>query len=93
MFLDNSKITPKEKIESSVIREVSNLKNSSPGNNLLLSKEIENLEYASFIKGKSSVEMNARFYKRKPGSIYGRMKYKYLGKNSEGNRFIKNGDL
>ena len=41
---------------------------------------------------KSSLE-NIRFYKRKPGSIYVKLKYKYLGKNSEGNRFIRNGDL
>ena len=41
----------------------------------------------------SNAEEAIHFYKRKQGSVYGRLKYKYLGKNSEGNRFIQNSDL
>ena len=57
------------------------------------SKHMENFECNPLVKYNRSAVESARFYKRKPGSVYGRLKYKYLGKNSEGNRFIRNADL
>ena len=87
-FLDNNKVTAKEKAMTSD-------KKVLLGNTYKTSSVLSMANSAvvpSMLRNKPPDE-NFRFYKRKPGSEYGIMKYKYLGKHSEGNRFIKNMDL
>ena len=87
-FLDNNKVTAKEKAITSDY-------NVLLGNTYKTSSVLSMANSAvvpSMLRNKPPDE-NFRFYKRKPGSEYGIMKYKYLGKHSEGNRFIKNMDL
>ena len=92
--MDDNKITPKERLTSSLDSNVTNSNDHKRGYKLTRSKQMENFEHAALVnKKKDPLEENTRFYKRKAGSIYGKLKYKYLGKNSEGNRFIKNSDL
>ena len=87
-FLDNKKVTAKEKAMTSDYQLLL-------GNTYNTSSVLSTANSAvvpSMLRNKPPDE-NFRFYKRKPGSEYGIMKYKYLGKHSEGNRFIKNMDL
>ena len=93
IFLDDNKITHKERLASSLDTEVANSNDHKRGYKLTRSKQMENFECTSLVKCSDSLQENTRFYKRKPGSMYGKLKYKYLGKNSEGNRFINNNDL
>ena len=92
-FLDNSKISLEEKSMTSQTSSIRQLNDQRETFNLKRSKRNGNLENSSFRNRNKASEENSRFYKRSPGAIYGKLKYKYLGKNSEGNRFIKNVDL
>ena len=93
-FLDDNKIASKERPTSSeMAHAVTNLKYQGTNYKLTRTKHKDNSEFHSISKCNKSVEESFRFYKRKPGSVYGKLKYKYLGKNSEGNRFINSFDL
>ena len=92
-FLDDNKITPRESLMTSQTTTVSHTNDQRGSSKLTRSKRVGNVENLPLVNRNNSSEENARFYKRKPGAVYGRLKYKYLGKNSEGNRFIKNVDL
>ena len=87
-FLDNNKVTAKEKAITSDNKLL--LSNTYKTSSVL--SMANSAVVPSMLRNKPPDE-NFRFYKRKPGSEYGIMKYKYLGKHSEGNRFIKNMDL
>ena len=87
-FLDNNKVTAKEKTITSDSKLL--LGNTYKTSSVL--SMANSAVVPSMLRNKPPDE-NIRFYKRKPGSEYGIMKYKYLGKHSEGNRFIKNMDL
>ena len=87
-FLDNNKVTAKEKAMTSDKKVL--LGNTYKTSSIL--SMANSAVVPSMLRNKPPDE-NIRFYKRKPGSEYGIMKYKYLGKHSEGNRFIKNMDL
>ena len=87
-FLDNNKVTAKEKTITSDSKLL--LGNTYKTSSVL--SMANSAVVPSMLRNKPPDE-NFRFYKRKPGSEYGIMKYKYLGKHSEGNRFIKNMDL
>ena len=84
-FLDNNKVTAKEKAITSDNKLL--LSNTYKTSSVL--SMANSAVVPSMLRNKPPDE-NFRFYKRKPGSEYGIMKYKYLGKHSEGNRFIKN---
>ena len=86
-FLDNNKVTKEKAITSDNKLLLSNTYKTSSVLSMANSAVVP-----SMLRNKPPDE-NFRFYKRKPGSEYGIMKYKYLGKHSEGNRFIKNMDL
>ena len=87
-FLDNNKVTAKEKAMTSDKKVL--LGNTYKTSSIL--SMANSAVVPSMLRNKPPDE-NFRFYKRRPGSEYGIMKYKYLGKHSEGNRFIKNMDL
>ena len=87
-FLDNNKVTAKGKAITSDNKLL--LSNTYKTSSVL--SMANSAVVPSMLRNKPPDE-NFRFYKRKPGSEYGIMKYKYLGKHSEGNRFIKNMDL
>ena len=87
-FLDNNKVTSKE---MAIITDNKVLLGNTYKTSSVLSMA-NSAVVPSMLRNKPPDE-NFRFYKRKPGSEYGIMKYKYLGKHSEGNRFIKNMDL
>ena len=87
-FLDNKKVTSKE----TAIASNDKLLLGSTYNTSSPISMANSANVPSMLHNKAPGE-NFRFYKRKPGSEYGIMKYKYLGKHSEGNRFIKNMDL
>ena len=87
-FLDDKKVAAKEKAITSDNQLL--LGNTYKTSSVL--SMANSAVVPSMLRNKPPDE-NFRFYKRKPGSEYGIMKYKYLGKHSEGNRFIKNMDL
>ena len=87
-FLDNKKVTAKE----TAIASENKLLMGNTYKTSSVSSMANSAVVPSMLRNKPPDE-NFRFYKRKPGSEYGIMKYKYLGKHSEGNRFIKNMDL
>ena len=92
-FLDNSKISSNERSRTSQTSSIRQVNDQRETFNLKRSKRNGNIENSSLRNHNNASEKNNRFYKRSPGAIYGKLKYKYLGKNSEGNRFIKNVDL
>ena len=92
-FLDDRQVTAKERLITSTTSSISQLNDQRLTFNLTRSKRKGNLENSSLVNRHNVPEENDRFYKRTPGAIYGRLKYKYLGKNSEGNRFINNTHL
>ena len=92
-FLDNSKILSYERSMTSQSSSMPQVNDQRETFNLKKSKRNGNIDNSSLRNRCNASEENIRFYKRSPGAIYGKLKYKYLGKNSEGNRFIKNVDL
>ena len=92
-FLDDNKISSRERFVTSQSTAISLMNDQKGTFNLTRSKRITNIEKSSLVTRNNTSEENNRFYKRSPGAIYGKLKYKYLGKNSEGNRFIRNVDL
>ena len=87
-FLDNNKVTAKEKAMTSDKKVL--LGNTYKRSSILA---MANSAVVPSMLRKKPPDENFIFHKRKKGSEYGIMKYKYLGKHSEGNRFIKNMDL
>ena len=92
-FVDNCKISSKERSMTSQTCSIPQVNDQREIFNINRSKQNGNLEKSSLRNRNNASGENNRFYKRSPGAIYGKLKYKYLGKNSEGNRFIKNVDL
>ena len=78
---------------SETVIPVTNLNYEGTNNKSPRSQKNNNFETFPLVKCNNSVRDNSMFDKRKSGSVYGKLKYKYLGKNSEGNRFIRNVDL
>ena len=87
-FLDNNKVAAKEK---AITSDKKVLLGNTYKTSFILSMA-NSAVVPSMLRNKP-LDENFRFHKRKQGSEYGIMKYKYLGKHSEGNRFIKNMDL
>ena len=97
MFLDDNVITRQERNTPS---ELAKTFVNSAGQimqvtvaHLKRKNRVEVIPLVKYSQPESSANEATRFYKRKAGSVYGKLKYKYLGKRSEGNRFIRNTDL
>ena len=89
-FLDDKPVTDEE------LRMCSRMR----GNGLFVANQaITKIEFGRnvsspvFKYSNRDADPNGRFYHRPEGSAFGKLKYNYMGKHSEGNRFIKNKDL
>ena len=97
MFLDDNVVTREEKnvqpeLAKTVVNSAEQIMQVT-AERLKRKNKVEVVSLVKYSQPESSANEATRFYKRKAGSVYGRLKYKYLGKRSEGNRFIRNTDL
>ena len=97
MFLDDNVITREEKnappeLAKTLVNSAEQIMQVTAGH-FKRKNRVEVIPLVKYSQPESSANEATRFYKRKSGSVYGKLKYKYLGKRSEGNRFIRNTDL
>ncbi|XP_044742771.1 leucine-rich melanocyte differentiation-associated protein-like isoform X2 [Chrysoperla carnea] len=89
-FLDSTKVTEEERLEA--LRRGKFMKVVRPtDNNLKLNKRDNDLE--AIEKNYTPLSATNPRSSDEHRGAYGKMRYRYSGKHSEGNRFIKNNDL